>query len=163
MVVEVFTPPTPAYHSRNPTIFLAGTIDNGQSEDWQIGFAKKLETMTADDVTIYNPRRAAWDATLVQDISNKTFREQVEWELEHIDDANFVVMNFLPGSLSPITLMELGYLAGGDSPCRTLVCCPEGFWRRGNVQVMCARHMIDLYDDMDTLMVDLVDQIEALV
>lgn len=36
-------------------------------------------------------------------------------------------------------LLELGLFAKSG---KLLVCCPEGYWRRGNVEVICARYQI---------------------
>jgi hypothetical protein len=46
-----------------------------------------------------------------------------------------------PKTLSPITLLEFGLHARGG---RLVVGCPPGFWRRGNVEVVCARYGIQL-------------------
>jgi hypothetical protein len=40
---------------------------------------------------------------------------------------------------APITLLGLGLFAKSG---KLLVCCPEWFWRRGNVEVVCARYQI---------------------
>lgn len=141
------------------TIFLAGTIDMGNSVDWQTQAVLDLEA-AGIDATIYNPRRFEWDSSWIQDISNDQFREQVQWELDHLTAAKFVIVNFLPDSQSPITLMELGFLVGlGAFYNRVFVCCPEGFWRRGNVQIMADRNGINVYDDMDTLVRELAHTI----
>lgn len=158
-ITTIFPPDRPRLSS-NLSIFLAGTIDMGNSVDWQTEFTKGLE-LSGYDLTVLNPRRPEWDSSWAQDISNESFRGQVEWELDYIDEADFVVMNFLPDSQSPITLMELGYIAGkNDSWTEALVCCPPGFWRRGNVQIICARHKIALFDDMLSLHVALAERIE---
>lgn len=160
MTITTIFPPDRPRLSSSLSIFLAGTIDMGNSVDWQTEFTKGLE-LTGYDLTVLNPRRPEWDSSWAQDISNESFRGQVEWELDHIDEADFVVMNFLPDSQSPITLMELGYIAGkNDSWTEALVCCPPGFWRRGNVQVICARHQIAIFDDMLSLHVALAKRIE---
>ena len=50
----VITPETEKFKS----IFLAGTIDNGDSIDWQ---KKLIEKFKDIDIKIYNPRREHWD------------------------------------------------------------------------------------------------------
>jgi hypothetical protein len=35
------------------------------------------------------------------------------------------------------------------------VCCPEGFWRRGNVEMVCRRLRIPLFETLDDLIADL--------
>jgi hypothetical protein len=43
----------------------------------------------------------------------------------------------------------LGIVAAMD-PSKAIVCCPEGYWRKGNVDVICQRYGItqveSLYD-----------------
>jgi hypothetical protein len=46
-------------------------------------------------------------------------------------------MYFAPETRAPNTLLELGLFARSG---KLVVCCPEGYWRRGNVQVVCRRY-----------------------
>jgi hypothetical protein len=32
---------------------------------------------------------------------------------------------------------------------KLLVCCPEGFWRKGNVEIVCARYGVPLVGELD--------------
>ena len=121
-----------------PTVFLAGSIDMGAATDWQ---AELTALLVARDVTVLNPRREDWDATWRQSIDEPEFREQVEWELDGLDRADVVAMWFAAESKAPITLLELGLTARSG---KLLVGCPEGFWRKGNVEVVCARFGIPL-------------------
>jgi hypothetical protein len=57
-------------------------------------------------------------------------------------------MYFAPDTKSPITLLELGLASRSG---RLVVCCPAGFWRRGNVEVVCARHGVRVVDDLSKL------------
>ena len=118
------------------SIFLAGSIEMGSAEDWQSTFTAALVDLP---VTILNPRRDAWDASWDQSRDNPLFREQVEWELEAQERATLIAMYFAPDTRAPITLLELGLFARSG---RLLVCCPPGYWRRGNVEVVCARYGI---------------------
>lgn len=127
-------------------IFLAGSIEMGTAEEWQSRIAE-----TFSGQIIYNPRRDDWDSSWVQSIQNKQFREQVEWELDALDDATIIIMYFDPNTKSPISLLELGLYATSG---KLLVCCPHGFWRRGNVEIICDRYLIPLYDTLDDLIAD---------
>lgn len=120
-------------------VFLAGSIEMGHAADWQQDLT---EAVLAQDpsVVVANPRRVQWDSSWIQSDTNPMFREQVEWELDHIDRANLVVFYFDPSTKSPISLLELGkHLARPDCAQSTIVCCPDGFWRKGNVEVCCRR------------------------
>ncbi len=120
-----------------PLIFLAGSIEMGVAEKWQDRVVASLHEFEG---TVLNPRRDDWDSSWEQSIENPQFREQVEWELEAQNKADMVLMYFLPGTKSPITLLELGILT--SRPARLFVCCPEGFWRKGNVDVVCDQYGI---------------------
>ena len=50
-------------------------------------------------------------------------------------------MYFAPKSRAPIRLLELGLFARSG---RLIVCCGDGFWRRGNVEVVCARNGVPM-------------------
>lgn len=113
------------------TVFLAGSIEMGTAEDWQTEITNDLKDV---DVTVLNPRRDDWDNSWVQSIDNPQFREQVEWELGAMERSNLIAMYFSPGTKSPITLLEFGLHTRYDS---LIVCCPEGFWRKGNIDVVC--------------------------
>lgn len=137
-MTTVWYPPssTAIVQAGERSVFLAGTIDNGNSLDWQQEVISLLEGKVDH---IFNPRRADWDASWLQREDNPQFKEQVTWELDHIRKALHVLMYFAPGSLSPITLLELG-IAAAEAPEKLVVCCPEGFWRKGNVDILCTRY-----------------------
>lgn len=115
----------------------------GNCVDWQ----KVVENELKDfNVTILNPRRDNWDSSWKQSIDNPQFKGQVTWELDNLDAATFIFMYFDPQTKAPITLMELGLHARNKN---VIVCCPHGFWRRGNIEVVCDRFKIPLFDDFN--------------
>jgi hypothetical protein len=116
-----------------------------QAERWQ----EAVELALVDlDVWVFNPRRDEWDASWVQSFDNPLFREQVEWELAAQERADVIAMYFAPATKAPITLLELGLSARSG---KLIVCCPAGFWRKGNVDVVCARYGIPTVPDLDRL------------
>jgi hypothetical protein len=121
-----------------PTVFLAGSIEMGTAPDWQTKIAGELPP-----ATILDPRRAEWDASWRQSIDEPKFREQVEWELDGLDRADVIAMWFVPNTKSPITLLELGLYARSG---KLLVGCPEGYWRKGNIEVVCRTFDVPLFD-----------------
>jgi hypothetical protein len=124
-------------------LFLGGTIDQGNSEDWQKRLIDYLGPTT--HLVVANPRRADWDPTWPQDPTPGTeFHKQVTWELEAQDAANLIVYYFAPGSVSPITLLELGVYGPAK---RVLVYCPKEFWRYGNVKMVCQKYAIPIFED----------------
>ena len=79
-------------------------------------------------------------------MSNPEFRYQVTWEMNMLECSDIIFLYFSPETKSPISLLELGLHADSG---RMIVCCPDGFWRKGNVEIVCARHGIPLYDDIN--------------
>jgi len=126
------------------TVFLAGSIDMGEAENWQEMVVRELSDIP--NLTILNPRRDDWDNTWVQSINDRQFREQVEWEISAQEMADVIFMYFAPGSKAPITLLELGLFARSG---KLIVCCPDSFWRKGNVEVVCHRFGIPLYGALE--------------
>ena len=125
--------PLPAVLAR-PAVFLAGSIEMGAAEDWQTELTRALDDL---DVLVLNPRRDDWDSTWRQSIDDPQFRGQVEWELEAQERAAVIALYFAPPTKAPVTLLELGLFARSG---KLVVCCPDGFWRKGNVDVVCRRY-----------------------
>ena len=71
---------------------------------------------------------------------------QVHWELEHLEKADCILMVFLPGSQSPITLLELGLHARSG---KLLVVCTPGFYRYDNVRLTSSRYGVPVYGSLD--------------
>lgn len=115
----------------------------GTAVNWQ----SRVESDLSDlDIDILNPRRDDWDSSWKQEIGNDKFREQVEWELYGLRNCSNVLFYFAPDTKSPITLLELGMCLGLGKPC--IVVCPDGFWRKGNVDIICKKFNIAVQTDM---------------
>jgi len=126
-----------------PGIFLAGSIEMGMAENWQERIENELSKYK---VEIFNPRRDDWDSSWVQEQSDPQFNYQVNWEMNHLEKADIIFMYFSPQTKSPISLLELG--AYGNIG-KMIVCCPEGFWRKGNVDIFCTRLNIPLFNNLE--------------
>lgn len=137
-MVRILYPPHALTLYGKPGVFLAGTIDQGEAVDWQNDIVESSRPMNMD-IVIMNPRREDWDPNWDQDDSNIEFTKQVNWELNAMDKAEMIIMYFVPGSKSPIALLELGLYATSG---KLIVCCPHGFWRKGNVDIVCKRNNI---------------------
>lgn len=141
------------------SIFLGGSISEGKAEDWQTEISKELEERFSDDVVILNPRRDDWDSSWKQTIDFKPFRTQVEWELHAQDIADLRIYYFDPETKSPITLLELGLYAAK----KCLVCCPEDYFRKGNVDIVCKKFGIPVFDNRDNFKSELVAQVRHMI
>jgi hypothetical protein len=139
-----------------PRVFLAGSIEMGKAEDWQ---AKLAEALEGADVTLLNPRRKDWDSSWVQVKENKQFNEQVTWELSRMDLANIIVYWFVPGTVSPVTMLELGlHLRDGTA---IIVGCPEGFQRKGNIDIVADRYGVAVYETWESFVAAVRDAISS--
>ena len=121
------------------TVFLAGSINNGASRDWQSEVVGLLHDFT-DDIIIYNPRRASWNS----DPDPEFLSLQIKWELEHIVRADFVFFYFDEAGLSPVSMLELGLCVNShamrlpNSGGRLIVVAHPKAPRRTNLQVTIA-------------------------
>jgi hypothetical protein len=142
--MKVIKPPSSIASARGPKIFLAGSIEVGAASDWQVEIEKANVNKS---VTFFNPRRDDWDNSLVQSIDNDGFYEQVQWELQALEQADLIVFYFDPNTKSPVTMMELGL----HIEDKIVVCCPNGFWRKGNVDILCERYNVPTVKSLDQL------------
>lgn len=147
------------------TVFLAGTIDNGAVEPWAHRVAAAFKK---DDVTFFDPRRDNWDAKLENRAHVPEFRYQVEWELARLEACDIPFFNFVGGSVSPITLQELGYMIATRNCINAdhfleseppIVVCPDDFWRKGNVEIMCERAGLEVFNTLEEGIAELGDAI----
>lgn len=138
-----------------PTVFLAGSIEMDKAEPWQ---AKVVNDLKSIDVVVLNPRREDWDSSWKQEMSDPQFMGQVTWELDGIDQADIVAFYFDPKTKSPVTLLELGLCIGKNQ--RIIVCCPDGFWRKGNIEIVCKRNnvlLVETYSELITILKQAID------
>lgn len=116
------------------SVFLAGTIDNGDSSNWQEDLINKCKDL---NVTFYNPRRIEW----IQNPTPEDMEKQIRWEQEYLDRADIIIMFLLDGSKSPISLLELGLYAQSK---KIFVFCNPAFYRWDNVRLTCDKYHIPL-------------------
>jgi hypothetical protein len=157
-MAKIIKPDSNSQTSSGPKIFLAGSIEMGKAIDWQ---SEVENLLSGHNVTVYNPRRISWDMNWEQCETNPEFRNQVNWEMNNIDNSDIIFMNFVEDTMSPISLLELGYISG-TNPSKLIVCCPKKFWRRGNVQIVCSRESIPLFDNIEEAMTSLLTRVEKL-
>jgi hypothetical protein len=145
----VFVPPHPVEVPReHVALFLAGSIEMGEAPDWQDALASTLMAHFSN-LAVFNPRRPDWDASWPQDVNHAGFNGQVRWETDQIDAADIIVFYFAPGTLAPISLLELGLVAPCHGKnCTVVVVCPDGFWRKGNVDFIARKYGLLTVDDL---------------
>lgn len=172
-MTKVVTPPTVVTPSTNLVdVFMAGSIEMGVAVDWQTHVGNVLSAMP-EVGHVYNPRRADFDSTQEQKISNDYFYGQVNWEADGFEKSPVVFFYFDPDTQSPITLLELGFILGRNKLVNDsfpvmkglnqsiVVYCPNGFWRQGNVEIMCYRNGVQIHRHLDAALLLLEKEIQA--
>lgn len=148
-------PPYEKDLSKYKKIFLAGSIEQNMAIRWQ---DKVVNDLSGHNIIFLNPRRDEWDSSW--DHSTKEgsmFCEQVKWELEGIDESDIVIFYFDPSTKSPITMLELGYVLG--KKMKTVVYCPEEFYRHGNVVITSRRNGVEVHTEYNSF----INNIEELI
>lgn len=131
------------------SVFLAGSIEMGKAEEWQKRIINELKD---EPILFLNPRRDDWDSSWAQEITDVNFKEQVLWELKSLDFADKIVLYFDPNTLSPISLIEFGLHARNN---KLIVYCPQGFWKKGNVDVTSELYNIKRVNTFEELIAEL--------
>lgn len=129
------------------SVFLGGSIEMGKATHWQKRLLEDFSHVD-DHLVFLNPRRDDWDSSWVQDPTpGSKFNEQVTWEIDMQEIANLIIYYFDPGTISPITLLELGLYKDKN----TVVCCSPEYARYGNVKIVCERYNIKIVESYDEL------------
>lgn len=130
-------------------IFLAGSIDNGQAEDWQSEVYQTIQKYYEDhkrDIIILNPRNDDWDASIDPSSNDPMLVSQITWEQRQLETADLVLMYFAEDSKAPISLLEFGMFS---KSAKMLVYCPRRFYRSCNVRVTATETNCPVFDDYD--------------
>lgn len=162
------------------SIFLAGstssTVVPGQDSagtstspwsTWRSDLAASLRDLP---VSVMDPFRSDWNDTWLEDEEDEQFRSQVEWELHMHERADLIVVVFAPETKAPVSLLEMGLAVrakvvgeGGEEGrdgegkerveawSKALVVCPDEFWKKGNVRIVCKMHGIECLKDIKEL------------
>ena len=149
----------PANEDHSTKLFLAGSIEQGKAEEWQSRIIEDLKSFTSDvnieskntvkkKLTIFNPRRPDWNPNLPQEALNEVLRNQITWELDHLEMSDVICLYLDPKTTSPISLLELGLHMRSR---KLLVCCPPGFYRKANIDITCQKYGVDVLNDYSTL------------
>jgi len=151
-----YQPPNEPNEEHEVSIFLAGSIAMGRAIFWQ----KRLGQMLWDlPIAVYNPRRDDFEENLRQHIDEPEFKEQVDWESKYLKESTVIALYLQPGTVSPISLLELGRYAESR---KVIVCCQDGFGKKGNVQIVCSDHNIVLVETWEDFVKEVRQAMETL-
>ena len=152
--IEIKSPNFIPNQSEKTTIYLGGTIDMGNSEEWQ---AKVTNELKNERVILLNPRRDDWNTAWKPVKEEPEFRKQVEWELNALEQANYIIMYFGKDSKSPISLLEMGLYARTG---KLFIVCPEGFWRKGNVDITAEKYGVKQFETINDVIIFLKKELK---
>jgi hypothetical protein len=160
--MKIIESPAKENYSNAFRIFLAGSIEMGRARMWQDECIKLMQQAfeaeyTNLEIVVLNPRRKDWDSSWVQQKENTLFHEQVSWELDGLEKADCIIYYFQNGTISPITLLELGLHARNN---KALVICETGFHRKGNVDIVCERYGIAQFGTLEATVGALAERIK---
>ena len=122
------------------SVFLAGTIDNGNSLNWQDKTIIELINLGVKNLEVFNPRREHWNPNPTKE----EMENQIKWEQDHLDKADVIAIVLLDDSKSPISLLELGLYAKSN---KLIVFCTPNFYMWDNVRLTCKKYHIELVQD----------------
>lgn len=125
------------FNLKRPFIFLSGTDDTECSPNWHDWVAQWLQNLP---VTVFNPRGNGFNPKS----SKYTRNLLVDWEMDYINVADLIILYFYPGTLSTTSLLMLALYIGSKKSI--VVCCPNGYWKKKAVQVLCQRGSIALFE-----------------
>lgn len=147
--MNVINPPQKVPTHQRKIIFLAGSIEMGTAKEWQQQAIELFNALIPEgdknDYLILNPRRPDWDSSWKQAFEDPQFYQQVKWELSSLQKATYVLFYFDPATKSPVSMLELGAFHQ-----KAIVICPDGFWRKGNIDIFCDEFAIMQLPDLET-------------
>ena len=140
---------------RGTKVFLAGSLETGETGDWQARVTSRLSNLP---ISILNPRGDNLDPGWEQVATDEQISEQVKWELDYIARADVIAMYFDPGTKASTALLEFGMCAGGR---KMIVGCPQNFYRRGNVEIVCERKGIIIVDSFNEFVESIIVEVRG--
>jgi len=117
------------------SIFLAGSMDHRQEHSWRDEIIGEFGSHH-----IFDPTHAQHD-----DLSNAELKHHIMWELEAMQQSDFILLNFLKDSKSPISLVELGLYAQSG---KLIVVCPQEFYKHNYVHILCEKYSTPIFNTL---------------
>ncbi|KAI0708808.1 hypothetical protein C8T65DRAFT_718414 [Cerioporus squamosus] len=153
---RIYRAPGPIASILGRSIFLSGSVEPGGGERWHLEMIRRLQHLP---ITIFDPWRDDWDSSWVHRKYDERFATQTRWELENLRRADIIAVYLAPGSEAPVSLLEFGLCAKAR---KVVVCCPDGFYRKGNVEIVCEDENIPLVDTFDEFVLAIIHELSNL-
>ncbi|MCH2032625.1 MAG: nucleoside 2-deoxyribosyltransferase domain-containing protein [Tenacibaculum sp.] len=126
----------PAKNEDKTFCFLAGSIDFKESTSWRDLVVSK----SSKNTIFFDPTREDHDT-----LGNQEMVCHIQWELEALEIADMIILNFLPDAKSPISLVELGLYMRLN---KLIVVCPKGFYQYRYVSTICDKYNTPIYHNL---------------
>ena len=127
--------------SEKPTdldcVFLAGSMPAQKDTNWRHEAINKL----GDGYHFFDPTNPDHDT-----LNDEQMRAHIKWELDALKLSDYVVLNFLPDSTSPISLVELGLYMASE---KLLVICPQEFYKWRYIDTLCKEYGTPIFQNLD--------------
>lgn len=127
----------PIKENNKKYIFLAGSIDNKLTGNWRKQVIDKLDSKNY----FIDPTHDKHD-----DLNEMEMKAHIEWELDSLTKADKIILNFLPNSQSPISLVELGMYVASK---KLIVICPKEFYKSRYVYTLCNKYNTPIFLNLE--------------
>ncbi|AUC15154.1 hypothetical protein BTO06_08385 [Tenacibaculum sp. SZ-18] len=117
--------------------FLAGSIDFKESTSWR----DLVVSGSSKNTIFFDPTREDHDV-----LGNQEMVCHIQWELEALELADMIILNFLPDAKSPISLVELGLYRKSN---KLIVRCPKEFFQYRYVSTICDKYNTPIYHNFE--------------
>ena len=118
-------------------LFLAGSMNNNSTNNWR----NKIIKILGNSFNYLDPTNSNHDK-----LDKQQMKTHVEWELNAMEMADIILLNFLPKALSPISLVELGMYVASK---KLIVVCPKEFYKSSYVNTLCEKYNTPIFLKMD--------------
>lgn len=115
-------------------MFLAGSMDYKTTNSWR----DHVTSVLKDSYVILDPTHKNHD-----NLNEEDMKSHIQWELDALAMADNILLNFLPESSSPISLVELGLYVSSN---KMIVVCPEEFYKSKYVYTLCETYNTPIYN-----------------
>lgn len=120
-----------------PLLFLAGSIDIQLLGNWRKSVANSL----GDGYHFLDPTALNYQSMVESD-----WDKHVSWEFKAMELSDIILLNFLPDSQSPISLVELGL---NIKLKKLIVVCPIQFYKNKYIKLLCNYYSTPCFESLE--------------
>ncbi|CAM1372061.1 nucleoside 2-deoxyribosyltransferase domain-containing protein [Tenacibaculum xiamenense] len=118
-------------------VFLAGSMCIDKEDDWRKNVIKNF----ANVFDFIDPTNENHNL-----LNDSQMEHHINWELEGLELSDIILMNLLPESKSPISMVELGLYARSN---KLIICCPENFYQYRYIKTLAKKYNVALFTELE--------------